>query len=386
MKMSPALRGAFFYALYWGMVAFFDPFPNVYYAQLGLNGRQIGILGALFPLSALFFSPLISSLADRRAWRVRSLVAACILFGMSVFLLGIPKSFLGILVVYVFVALARTPIAPLGDGLVSRMASRYQLNFGAMRLWGSLTFAILASVSGFIWWRYGLKAMFPVTGILFLLVAVSAALLEEESATPAIRKSPFHLLRQDPLLSSLILAAMLMGASNIMGYVFSSVYMAELGGGENMIGLFFGLPAFFEVPTLLYGIWLMRKWGDIQTTLVAFCLLGIGLVGYALTTQPWVMIIFGMVRGVAWGLYFISIVTIINKRTPPEMATTFLAILNAGSMGIAPLIASPIAGVIYDLLGPVYVFITGAVLCGLAVVTLFFGARYANKVTRNDLD
>ncbi len=379
MKLSPMLRGALFYALYWGVVGFFDPYPNVYYAQIGLNGRQIGIIGALFPLSALLFSPIVSNLADRRGWRVRLLAATCLFFGLVVYLLGLPTTFTGILTISIFVAMARTPIAPLGDSLISRMASREQLNFGAMRMWGSLTFAVLASLSGFLWDQFGLKTMFPVTGLLFLLVAASALTLTEERGPQSISHQPMRLIRQDPLLASLIISSMLMGASNIMGYVFSSVYMAELGGGMQMIGMFFGLPAFFEIPTLLFGTRLMRRWGDVRTIMVSFILLGTGLVGFALTTQPWVMILFGMVRGVAWGLYFISIVTIINKRTPSEMASTFLAILNAASMGIAPLIASPLAGVIYDLVGPIYVFITGACLCAAAVAVLMIGEKISNK-------
>jgi MFS family permease len=95
------------------------------------------------------------------------------------------------------------------------------------------------------------------------------------------------------------------------------------------------------------------------------------------------MILFGMLRGAAWGLYFIAIVTVINKRTPPEMASTFLSILNAGAMGIAPLISSPVAGFIYDLLGPVYVFITGGILCSLAVIILLIGSRRSDQSIHN---
>jgi PPP family 3-phenylpropionic acid transporter len=379
-NLSPALRGSLFYAVYWGAVAFLDPFPNVYFAQMGLNGRQIGIIGALLPLSALLFSPLISSFADRRGWRVRILFAFCLLFGLAVFFLGLPVSYAGIFLVSILIALVRTPIAPLGDGLISSMASRQQLNFGSIRLWGSFTFAIFASLAGFLWLQLGLKWMFPVTGALFVLVALCALLLPEDPPTSPHARSPFHLIRSDPLLVSLLVSSMLMGASNIMGYIFSSVYMAELGGGENMIGMFFGLPAFFEIPSLLFGVRLMRRWGDVNTSLLSFTMLGIGLLGYTVANQPWVMIIFALIRGIAWGLYFVSIIAIINKRTPPEMASTFLAILNACAMGIAPLIASPLAGLLYDFLGPRSVFIVGTGLCTLAIVVLFFGSRFSRSL------
>mgnify|MGYP002147859069 CR=1 FL=1 len=36
------------------------------------------------------------------------------------------------------------PVGPIGDSLMARMAVRHRLDFGAMRLWGSLGFALVA--------------------------------------------------------------------------------------------------------------------------------------------------------------------------------------------------------------------------------------------------
>lgn len=72
-SLTPAYRGALFYTAFWGIMGVFEPFVNVYFSRLGLNGREIGLLSAFFPLMVMVFAPTFSALGDRNAWRVRLL-------------------------------------------------------------------------------------------------------------------------------------------------------------------------------------------------------------------------------------------------------------------------------------------------------------------------
>ena len=81
-RRKPALNGAAFFATHWGAVAVFAPFINIYFAEVGLTGVQIGLLSALWPLATLAIAPFLSAVADRFQWRVPILQVSSLLMAL----------------------------------------------------------------------------------------------------------------------------------------------------------------------------------------------------------------------------------------------------------------------------------------------------------------
>ncbi|MEO7913186.1 MAG: MFS transporter, partial [Roseiflexaceae bacterium] len=192
-NLKPARRGSIYYLAFWAATGIYMPFTNVYFVNLGLSGREIGLLAALPPLFTLTIAPALAGLADRRGWRVRILALSLAGLGIALILLSFPRSFLMLAPLMALLALVRSPIGPVADSLVARMAVRHRLNFGGMRLWGSLGFALVAIASGALWQNLGYSFMFALAGLAFLPVAVSALLLEEG---PVIERSARRPLRE----------------------------------------------------------------------------------------------------------------------------------------------------------------------------------------------
>jgi MFS family permease len=63
-------------------------------------------------------------------------------------------------------------------------------------------------------------------------------------------------------------------------------------------------------------------------------------------------------------------VHILTERTPDEWASTAQSFLAIGGMGLAPLVASPLGGLIYDAISPSAVFGLGLVTVGIAALVL----------------
>ena len=89
---GPAQRGALFYLAHFAAFGVMIPFMNVYFAEMGLNGRQIGLLAALFPAMTLFLSPGIAAFADRHRKRVVILTLSSLATIFVVFLFGLRQS------------------------------------------------------------------------------------------------------------------------------------------------------------------------------------------------------------------------------------------------------------------------------------------------------
>ena len=174
----PVTIGSAYYGFFWPMVALYAPFFNVYLLSLGFSGTQMGILAAVFPLFALGVSPGLSALADQRGWRRQLLRLSLLGWALVLFLFRFPTTFVPMLLLVILESAMRSPALPIADGLIARMAVRHQLNFGDMRLWGSLGFAAVSILSGIIWQRTGYSYMFMAAAISVLPALVIARKFE----------------------------------------------------------------------------------------------------------------------------------------------------------------------------------------------------------------
>ncbi len=92
---TPARTGSLFYLITFLGAGAYAPFIYVYFTELGLTGQQVGWLSILSPVMAMLLATAIASQADRTRRRIRFAQLAMIGSALSVFLLGIPTTFTG---------------------------------------------------------------------------------------------------------------------------------------------------------------------------------------------------------------------------------------------------------------------------------------------------
>jgi PPP family 3-phenylpropionic acid transporter len=387
--LGPTTRGSLFYFGFLGAMGMFLPFLNVYFRQdLGFSGRQIGVLALIQPFMMMLVAIPVASLADQRRWRIPLLRASII--GLSVmFLLAMfPHAFVFWVIFRAIMALVGSPAMPLADSIIARMSLTHKLNYGSMRLWGSISFAVMASSCGMIWERLGLSLMLPTTGLVFLLVIGTASMLEEGPPrdTEASKVGMWRILRQDMGLAVLALISFLIGAAVYMSIVFDGIYMHHLGGTQGMVGFMFGLTAFSELPTLQYSHTLMRRLGGPRTLLLADGLLIVAFIGYSAAWQPWMLLVTAAIKGLGFGLFWASNVRLISERAPEHLASTVQTIVTTCTFGLAPVTMSVISGEMLDAFGPRSIFIVATCsVVGTAIVLLLALARGIFDVEPSDV-
>lgn len=367
---GPAVRGSLFYLGYWGVVGIFFPFLNVRFERLGLTESQIGLLAALMPSATLFFAPAVSALADRHGWRVRALAVALPGMALTLLAVGAAREFVPIFALMVAFALFRAPVTPLADALIVRMAQRHRLDYGRMRLWGSLGFALLTVAFGAVWQRLGFDAMFAVAAVLLLPIALAAAGLEETERVEPAERRPLREVGRDRGLVAVLLATFLVGAAVGTGFVFEGIYMDRLGGGAFLIGALFGASAISELPAMRYGGTITGRLGGPRTLVISYALIGVAFAGYVLVASPAPLLPLSALKGLGFGLFFVSTVRLIQERTPPEWSATMQAVMNASAFGLAQLVGGPLAGAVAGAFGLRSVFAGSAAFAALAVVVV----------------
>jgi MFS transporter, PPP family, 3-phenylpropionic acid transporter len=358
-------QGGAFYFTFYAALGVYLPFLNVYFKGLGLSGWEIGILASLAPAVTLLTSAPLTILADRRHWRVRMLAIGTAALVCSLIAFTFPIGFWGLFAAMIFYAICFSPLTPLADTLAAGMTARRGLNFGDLRLWGSLGFAALSILAGGIWQRTGYRPMFLAGGAIYLLSIWFGARLENHRQ-PVLRKRPsLRMVTTDTFVPVVMVTTFLAMAAYGMDSTFSGIYITHLGGTGLFVGLLFGLSALFELPAMRYTGHLLRRLGGPRTLLVAYVLYAITYGGFALARSPDVVLALCTLRGLAFGLFYAATVRLINERTPPEWAATMQGVMNGISFGLARLVSGPISGRVFDVFGPAAVY----VLCFALTVT-----------------
>lgn len=371
---NPALSGSLYYLFTFLCAGAYMPFLYVYLAELGLNGGQIGFLSILNPAMTMLLATTISSLADRKRWRVITGQIALTGTAVSLFFLQMPSTFGMVVLLMLVLAIFNSPLMSITESLIARMAQRHDLNYGSMRLWGSFGFAVSSLGFGALWQRFGFKSMFTVASLLFLPLVLIASLLEEGPVIARDERKPASQLLRDSGLLLLLLATLLASVSNSLSMTFAGVYARALGGGNFLIGMMTAFGALAELPMMFFSERVARRIRGPNTVLLSFAIMAVAFLGYILTTNPAFLPPLAFFRGLGYGLWIPITVRIVTERTPQEWASTAQSMLTICLFGLPTLIAGPLGGWIYDAVSPAAVFGLGIVSLVLASGVLAFAS------------
>ncbi len=369
-----AYRGAVYYTLFWGTAGIFEPFLSIHFINLGLSGQQIGWLWALVPLMALVVSPLLAVIVDRNAWRVRALTLILLCFVPIVLGFSVPTTFLAMLFPMLLFAMVRGPAEVLADSVIARMASSERLNFGSMRLWGSLSFTVIVLVSGYIWQRSGYTPMFFVAAGAYVLVALSAFSLTEEGRQSSSPRG-FRLAGLSPAIRLLTICSFLAGTALGISWTFIGVYIDALGGAAIFVGAVFALSAITELPSMQYASRLKERFSGQVMLVFTYLLLAVVSLAYALTSSLLILLLLSTLRGIGFGLFFVITVQMVDERAPLGWSSSLQSlVMGVAAFGLARLIGSPLGGALFDI-APQLPFVLSGGLLLVAAIILFSRRR-----------
>src|SRR5262245_33121681 len=192
------------------------PFIPIWFQDRGVSPVEIGVIAFCSILARFVTGPLVGSWVDRRG----DARAASLLLGwLSVFafLPHLPAwGFWPLLAAHVAYTVVRAPTGPLGDTLALAAMLREGLDFGRMRLWGSVSFLAVAVAAGPAIDRLGTGSVAWLLLLCLGLAASGAHLLPAATATaPRERpRAPVSELLRRPAVLLFLAASALVQASH----------------------------------------------------------------------------------------------------------------------------------------------------------------------------
>jgi PPP family 3-phenylpropionic acid transporter len=373
-------RIRFFYLLTQGALGVYLPFINVYLDQeLGLSGRQIGVLAAVSPVMALLVGPMWGAAADARGSRLQVLRMAISGAAVGSLLLALPQSFVLLVPAMILFALFQVAIIPLGDSLIAAAAVRRQVHYGELRLWGSIGYALGGLIYGQVGNLLGLRTLFPGYALLMALAVPVAWQMVRREPPPARAEvdRPLALLKNRTLTLFFIVAGL--AAIGIAGgYLFLYVFLGTLGAGAGLMGAVSAVGALAEVPFMIWGGRLIKRWGARPTFAAGAGLFALGWVLYAILQTPALAPLIQLLIGAGMGLLWPAGVTYVAREAPAGRDATAQSLLNATMYGVAPLMATQLAGNVFDVAGPRVVLGVSAGTMAAGVLLFLLTRRWSD--------
>jgi len=320
-----------FYAAYFATMGIILPFFPVYLAGRGMDAAAVGLFTGLLAVSRVLAPPLAGRTLDHSSDTSRFILVASLAAAMLALLLPwIESSTLLALVILAFGCLWAV-VLPLTDGLSVAVSEASLVDYGRLRVWGSIGF-VAASLAGGIWLA-GENHRFPYWLAATLLVTALAA-----RGFPANNIAPEYASPQKKHFSSsfglLLLVSFLMQASHGAYYGFYSLYLLKAGYEGWMIGGFWVLGAIAEIV-------LMWKWSRpvgkaAPALMLSACLFlaSVRWLGIGLTQVWWMLALLQLLHAASFAAFHVNAVTWVNRFSPHGRRTSAQGWYSAAGFGL----------------------------------------------------
>lgn len=369
-----------YYFAFMGGWGFILPFMNLFYVSLGFSGKQIGFISSTSAIVGMLVSPLWVSEVKRRPQARYILQIALILGAVGYYIIGLQNYFPYILLVVFLHSLAASGILPLADSMAVIVAQESGNGYGSVRVWGSLGWIICLLSSGKLVAQFGFIAGFSGICLMWLTAAGLIFFIKphyfssqqiSDRPKPNVRMA-LQYIWQDKVLLGFAIALIAIGFLNNGVLQFENVFLAELGASKQIISVAGILSAVVELPFMIYSDRIVHRVGAHRLLLIA---LGITmfqrLAVLTLPSIPTIMVV-RFIGGMAFSFYTISFIGLISSRTQSTETGTVLALFTVTIAGLVNIIASPISGAIFDVIGARWLYALSATGYLIGVLCLWW--------------
>lgn len=363
-----AQRGPFYplsiyYALIFMSVGSFTSFIGLYYAEVQLANYQIGVLGAAGAFISFIIQPWWGMKGDRAKLKNTIISFTLALSALTVWLMPLAGNnfwllLLATLIFYFF----QCAINPLSDTITLELADKHHFTFSRIRTVGSLGYAIMAAVSG---WLIGFNVLFIF--ITFSSMLVVAFILFQTLPKVAGhqregRQVRFMELLKNKRLVLIYLYAFILATTLGFYMTFHAIYSEEQGISSNIIGIGVMLGSLSQFPFMIYFDWFYRKFGLAKLLIFSGMtyILRWVLLSFPLTEVT--VIVSWLLHGTAYIVFYLCLAEYVNRHVPMELKASGQMMNAIVLMSLSRVIGSVVGGLYTSWFSFQSAFIVSAVI------------------------
>jgi PPP family 3-phenylpropionic acid transporter len=383
-RPAQSLNFALFFFAYYGYVGVFSPYASLYFADRGLSATQIGILMSLMQVMRIFGPNLWGWVADQSRRRVLVLRLTSVVAALSFCGMFVGQSFMFFFALMVTVNLFTSAQGPISEALMLSSMRGDLTHYGRVRLWGSVGFIVLVTLSGYALDWQGIELM-PWIALLMLVMVTSVTFsLHEEPATQ--HAQPSHSVRE--LLSrtsvlSFFASTFLMIAAHSSLYVYYSLYLSDMGYSKTVIGLMWSLGVIAEILFFFYQAPLFRRFGVRKLMLfsLAIAVIRFLMIGWGAQSLS-VLLIAQVLHAATFGVHHSASVATLQRWFAGPLQARGQALYISISYGLGGTVGGLLLSACWDTFGARWVYVLAAIMSLLGLFAAQLSYRWQDEEVR----
>lgn len=395
VRASYSLRLGAFYGALFLVYGVHLPYLPVWLDVRGLSAEQIAAITAAPLFLRVLITPVVAVWADgtnRHRAMINGLSWLALLLAL---LFAQMESFWSIFLLAVPFAISLSTVVPLTETIALAGVRAHGLDYGRMRLWGSITFVVAGFVGGWMIDHVGANAVVGciLTGV--VATVACAWLLPERARALTAPRPPARLatsggLREARrLVASPVFLAFLVAAGSAQGahgmfYTFGALHWQSQGISTTWIGTLWVIAIVGEVALFAYSGSVVRRWGPVTLMLAAT---GAAVARWALMSlsPPLTALIpLQTLHTLTYGASHLGAMHFISRAVPESAQGTAQALYATVASGVLMGAATLVSGWIYAWAGG-QAYLAMALLAAIGLAgALFVRARWTGALLWDD--
>jgi PPP family 3-phenylpropionic acid transporter len=354
--------GLYFIAFYaiWGV---FLPFWGIWLSSHGISSEDIGLLFSiglvLRFISSLTLLPRVSS--AKSILRLLRVLVFCTLLAFSC--LFFTQGYLWLAIITLLINFTIGPLMPLGDIVGIRLVKQIQLDYGKVRLLGSLSFIVGSTIVGWLIVDYGEQAiLWAIVSVMLLmwllsLLNLTPQLQDQVSVVNEQKISLWNLFKKRDVLLFLIIAGAIQGSHGAF-YAFASIYWSGIGLSEIDIAWLWAIGVAAEVILMRFNIKFFKNWSIKQMLLLGLIAAILRWLVVANSGEFYILAFFQTFHAFTFAVTHLAVIRYISLQKGSEMVS-YQSLYSGVALGLMMAAFTYLSGLFYeDLQGGVFLIMS----------------------------
>lgn len=384
------------YWMYYGVIM---SFASIFLLGKNYTNSEIGIILALSSILAVALQLLLAEIADKSKKispiGITEIITVGLLLATATMFIFTGKSLI-LSIIFIMIGACLTALQPLINSTAFYISQcGYKINFGITRAGGSIAYAVLCALLGYLVNLYGIQ-LIPAAGVVVLILLLSSLSLTKKSYKKSVFKNSVFMNKveniedKEPIslknfikrnkifiIFSLGIVGVFFENSVLNNYLMQ--ILLNVGGTSSQMGKLFSFMAILELPCLIFFNQLRKRFS---------CQLLLKVASVAFTIKVFIVFMAKSVAFIYFGFLFQLIsfpiflsasVHLVDEVMNKGEAVKGQALIT-GMITLSNIFASLMGGAILDLSGASLLLLISTIICIIGTIVVFASV---DKIQKN---
>ncbi len=320
VKTNARISLSLYYALIFMSIGAYFSYISLYYADIRLSHVEIGLLTSIGALVALVGQPLWGIVSDRSPFK-NTVLKVCLLFSVAgIWLIPLSGNLLWPLILATVVfTFFQCAINPLSDAIALEIAAKQQLRFSTIRTMGSVGFAVMSLLAGWLF-ASDIRYIFSITSLLlFFAFLLSYSIPPVAGHQSGQRKVRFIDLFRNKRLVYIYIYAFLIECTLGFFFAFHAVYSGQLGIGPEWVGLGLMIGSFSQFPFMMFFEKFYKRFGIIRLLIASGIIHAVRWLLYATVLSSGTILWIWLLHGGTYIIFYLCLAQYVQDHVMDEL-------------------------------------------------------------------